>query len=209
MLRSLSNKKSAKNRLIVFIKNSELGHVKTRLAKTVGDENALRIYKALIQKTKDQISGVKAQKSIYYSNYIDNYDQFATDEFAKRLQMGEDLGERMKNTFEAAFNQGAEKAVIIGSDCWQLTQEVVDEAFEALDNADFVIGPAEDGGYYLMGMSSFIPDVFNGKEWSTSNVLVDTLLDVQNNGLTHQILRTLSDVDYETDLPEELIALIQ
>jgi rSAM/selenodomain-associated transferase 1 len=193
----------------VFIKNSELGHVKTRLAKTVGDENALRIYKALIEKTKEQIKDVKAQKSIYYSSYIDNYDQFASDEYAKRLQMGDDLGERMKNTFEAAFNQGAEKAVIIGSDCWQLTEEVLNEAFSALDKSDFVIGPAVDGGYYLMGMSTFIPEVFNEKEWSTSNVLVDTLLDVQNKGLSHQILRTLSDVDYEEDLPEELIALIQ
>ncbi|MFT7613461.1 MAG: rSAM/selenodomain-associated transferase 1 [Parvicellaceae bacterium] len=193
----------------MFIKNSELGHVKTRLAKTVGDENALRIYKALIEKTKEQIKDVKAQKSIYYSSYIDNYDQFASDEYAKRLQMGDDLGERMKNTFEAAFNQGAEKAVIIGSDCWQLTEEVLNEAFSALDKSDFVIGPAVDGGYYLMGMSTFIPEVFNEKEWSTSNVLVDTLLDVQNKGLSHQILRTLSDVDYEEDLPEELIALIQ
>jgi rSAM/selenodomain-associated transferase 1 len=193
----------------VFIKNSELGHVKTRLAKTVGDENALRIYKALIEKTKEQIKDVTAQKSIYYSSYIDNYDQFASDEYAKRLQMGDDLGERMKNTFEAAFNQGAEKAVIIGSDCWQLTEEVLNEAFSALDKSDFVIGPAVDGGYYLMGMSTFIPEVFNEKEWSTSNVLVDTLLDVQNKGLSHQILRTLSDVDYEEDLPEELIALIQ
>lgn len=193
----------------MFIKNSELGHVKTRLAKTVGDENALRIYKALIEKTKEQIKDVTAQKSIYYSSYIDNYDQFASDEYAKRLQMGDDLGERMKNTFEAAFNQGAEKAVIIGSDCWQLTEEVLNEAFSALDKSDFVIGPAVDGGYYLMGMSTFIPEVFNEKEWSTSNVLVDTLLDVQNKGLSHQILRTLSDVDYEEDLPEELIALIQ
>ncbi|MBL4706410.1 MAG: TIGR04282 family arsenosugar biosynthesis glycosyltransferase, partial [Flavobacteriales bacterium] len=193
----------------VFVKNSELGLVKTRLAKTVGDENALRIYKALIQKTKEVILNVSAQKSIYYSSYIDDYDQFDPKDFAKRLQMGDDLGERMKNTFEAAFNQGAEKAIILGSDCWQLRTDIIDQAFDALDRSDMVIGPAEDGGYYLLGMKKFIPEVFEDKEWSTSNVLVDTLLDIQKKGMTREILETLSDVDFEEDLPKALRLLIQ
>ena len=202
-------KYSNKDLLIVFVKNSELGLVKTRLAKTIGDEKALVIYRALVEKTKAVIDDLKVQKAIYYSDYIDEYDQFSEDGYSKRLQMGEDLGERMKNTFEAAFNLGFKKAVIIGSDCWELTTGIVEAAFTGLDESDFVLGPARDGGYYLMGMKKVLPEIFCNKTWSSENVLVDTLIDIDRSGKSKILLETLSDVDYQEDLPDELNSLIK
>ncbi len=197
-------KYSNKYALLVFVKNAELGRVKTRLAQSIGDTNALTVYRALIEKTKEIIEPINAQKVIYYSDYIDEYDQFPEKVFSKRLQMGDDLGERMKNAFESAFNVGFEKVVIIGSDCWELDSETIEIAFDSLNESDVVIGPAYDGGYYLLGMKKLNSEIFANKEWSTENVLVDTLLDVEKSGCTIRLLQTLSDVDYAEDLPDEL-----
>ncbi|MBT6513609.1 MAG: glycosyltransferase [Crocinitomicaceae bacterium] len=195
--------------LIIFVKNLELGNVKTRLANLIGDQNALIVYEALVDKTRETIEHLSVKKAIYYSNYIDEYDKFSNDKFSKRLQLGDDLGNRMQNTFQSVFNLGFKKAVIIGSDCWDLTPEIIEVAFEELDSHDFVLGPAVDGGYYLMGMKEMLSDVFNNKQWSTANVLVDTLIDIDNASKTKALLPTLSDVDYLSDLPAELKLLIE
>ena len=191
------------------MKNLELGNVKTRLANLIGDHNALIVYEALVDKTRETIEHLSVKKAIYYSNYIDEYDKFSNDKFSKRLQLGDDLGNRMQNTFQSVFNLGFKKAVIIGSDCWDLTPEIIEVAFEELDSHDFVLGPAVDGGYYLMGMKEMLSDVFNNKQWSTANVLVDTLIDIDNASKTKALLPTLSDVDYLSDLPAELKLLIE
>ena len=191
------------------MKNLELGNVKTRLANLIGDQNALIVYEALVDKTRETIEHLSVKKAIYYSNYIDEYDKFSNDKFSKRLQLGDDLGNRMQNTFQSVFNLGFKKAVIIGSDCWDLTPEIIEVAFEELDSHDFVLGPAVDGGYYLMGMKEMLSDVFNNKQWSTANVLVDTLIDIDNASKTKALLPTLSDVDYLSDLPAELKLLIE
>jgi len=191
------------------VKNLELGNVKTRLANLIGDHNALIVYEALVDKTRETIEHLSVKKAIYYSNYIDEYDKFSNDKFSKRLQLGDDLGNRMQNTFQSVFNLGFKKAVIIGSDCWDLTPEIIEVAFEELDSHDFVLGPAVDGGYYLMGMKEMLSDVFNNKQWSTANVLVDTLIDIDNASKTKALLPTLSDVDYLSDLPAELKLLIE
>ncbi len=202
-------KYSNRDVLIVFVKNLELGNVKTRLANFIGDQNALIVYEALVDKTRETIEHLSVKKAIYYSNYIDEYDKFSNDKFSKRLQLGDDLGNRMHNTFQSVFNLGFKKAVIIGSDCWDLTPEIIEAAFEKLDTHDFVLGPAVDGGYYLMGMKEMLSDVFNNKQWSTANVLVDTLIDIDNASKTKALLPTLSDVDYLADLPAELKLLIE
>lgn len=198
-------KRSAtKNLLIIFVKNTDLGHVKTRLAKTVGDEMALAIYKELLVKTQKEVSLVDAERAVFYSTYIDEHDNFVAPEFNSHVQFGADLGERMMNAFEMAFNNGFEKVIIIGSDCYDLSHQQIEEAFHHLEKNDFVFGPAEDGGYYLMGMSSFFTPVFENKEWSTENVLSDSIIDVKKAGKSYYLIDTLSDVDHFSDLPEEL-----
>jgi len=182
------------------VKNPELGKVKTRLAKTIGDENALLIYQLLLEQTFQVTLPVLAEKKVYYSEYIQNIDQFNELVYDKHVQEGEELGEKMYNAFKDSFGEWAQKVIIIGSDCFELNSGIIEEAFKALEINDYVLGPADDGGYYLLGMKELNKSVFENKEWSTENVFLDTLLDIQSQGKTHYLLPTLSDVDTEEDL---------
>ncbi len=195
--------------LIIFAKNAELGKVKTRLAKDIGDENALEVYLALLAHTEQVTRPVLAQKKCYYSNYIENADVFDDEYYEKSIQSGDDLGERMYNAAKISSGEWANKIIIIGSDCYDINSGIIEEAFKALDSHDFVIGPAEDGGYYLIGMTEPHPEIFLNKVWSTENVFLDTLLDIQKLNKTHYLLPTLSDVDTVDDLPDKLRLLLE
>lgn len=188
------------NHLIIFAKNPELGKVKTRLARTIGDEKALRIYRLLLEQTFQITLPVLAEKKLYYSEFIQNVDQFNELVFEKHIQEGEELGDKMYNAMKHSFGEWADKVVLIGSDCFELNSGIIEEAFKALQESDYVLGPAKDGGYYLIGMKELNLDVFQNKEWSTENVFLDTLLDIKNEGKSHYLLPTLSDVDTEEDL---------
>lgn len=190
------------NHLIIFIKNPELGKVKTRLAKTVGEDNALYIYKLLIEHTYQISLPVNAEKHVYYSSFIENSDQFNDVIFRKNIQKGENLGERMANAIKDSLGNWANKVVLIGSDCYELNSGIIEEAFLMLDKHDVVIGPAEDGGYYLIGMKNLHDKLFKNKEWSGPDVMLDTILDCSDLGLSHYLLPTLNDVDEEKDLGE-------
>ncbi len=187
-----------KNALIVFIKNPELGKVKTRLAKTVGNERALAIYKALMGHTRNIALAVSTDRLLFYSQEIHPNDKWSTDDFKKHLQATGDLGTKMKTAFQQAF-QDHQKVVIIGSDCASLTPAIVEVAFRQLEEHSFVIGPALDGGYYLLGMNQYAPSVFDDIAWSTASVLKDTKQRVKDLGLDYVLLPALSDIDYEED----------
>ncbi len=192
-----------KNLLLIFTRNPELGKAKTRLAKTVGDETALEIYKFLLQKTRDISSKVNADKAVYYSVKIRENDIWDKNSYQKHQQKGDGLGIRMYNAFKNGFDAGYEKIIIIGSDLYDLTSTNIDNAFRQLDKNDVVIGPALDGGYYLLGMKKLHPQVFLNKNWGTETVRKDTLQD-----LIHQQVKLLeekNDIDvYEDiiDIPE-------
>lgn len=186
--------------LMIFVRNPEAGRVKKRLAATLGNEKALAVYKKLLLHTCEIASAVDSDRGVFYSEFIDEHDLFPSTAFTRFIQEGNDLGERMSNAFRLAFDKQYTPVVIIGSDCYELTSDIVEQAFCWLEEKDAVIGPAEDGGYYLLGMNSFIGELFKGKEWSCENVLVDTLLDLQKNGISYELLPTLSDVDREEDL---------
>ena len=188
----------ANNALIVFIKNPELGKVKTRLAKTVGNEKALAIYKALMGHTREIALAVSTDRLLFYSQEIHPNDKWSTDDFKKHLQATGDLGTKMKTAFQQAF-QDHQKVVIIGSDCASLTPAIVEVAFRQLEEHSFVIGPALDGGYYLLGMNQYAPSVFDDIAWSTASVLKDTKQRVKDLGLDYVLLPALSDIDYEED----------
>lgn len=186
--------------LMVFIKNPTLGNVKTRLAKTIGDEKALQIYFILLDHTQKVAKRVKANKAVFYSDFINNNDEWKKNGFIQLLQKGDDLGIKMTNAFSKAFNMGYKKVTIIGSDCLELNENIIENAFKLLDEHEVVMGPARDGGYYLLGMRNFYPTLFINKTWSKENVLLDTLLDLSNLDLSFKLLPTLSDVDEEKDL---------
>ena len=140
------------NYLLIFVRNPELGAVKTRLAKTIGDKKALEAYNILLEKTKEIALKVRAFRVVYYSNFVDFNDLFNPSYFYKDEQFGVGLGERMDEAVKSSMEEGAEKVIIIGSDCYDLKTEIIEGAFDALSANDVVIGPAEDGGYYLIGM---------------------------------------------------------
>ena len=190
----------SKNLLLIFTRNPELGKVKTRLAKTVGDESALNIYKFLLNHTKEVTQNLNCDKAVYYSVKVRENDIWDANIFQKYAQSGDDLGLRMQNAFQQAFNNSYEKVLIIGSDLFDLQEKHINEAFEELNSNDVVIGPAEDGGYYLLGMKKLQPLIFHNKEWGTATVLKDTLNDLQN--VSVHLLETLNDVDVFDDIKD-------
>ena len=184
--------------LIIFIKNPKLGKVKTRLAATVGDEKALSIYKKLLGFTQKLAISLPCERMLFYSDEIEANDDWSNVFFQKNKQYGNDLGERMKNAFCEVLLT-SKKAIIIGSDCAELTKEILENAFEALEKNDFVIGPAEDGGYYLLGMNHFEPTIFENINWSTAEVLSKTIEKIARLEKKVAFMPTLSDIDNEED----------
>lgn len=189
---------TSKKALIIFTRNPELGKCKTRLAKTIGDENALEVYKFLLNHTALIAKEVKADRYVFYSENILKDDLWNMETFRKKLQNGDDLGQRMKNAFMELFEMGYEKVAIIGSDLLDLDAEIVHTAFAQLDFNDVVIGPALDGGYYLLGMKNLYPNVFENKVWGSASVLQSTLKDLQNS--TVYLLKELNDIDTFEDM---------
>ena len=187
-----------KNLLLVFTKNPELGKVKTRLAKTVGNATALKIYIFLLKRTRDIAVKVAADKAVYYSVKIRENDIWDASIFQKHQQVGEDLGIRMLHAFKNGFKAGYEKVIIIGSDLYDLTSETIENAIIALENNEVVIGPAEDGGYYLLGMNSLEEKIFKNKDWGTETVRKDTLEDLKDKKVF--LLGELNDVDVFEDI---------
>lgn len=184
---------------MTFIRNPVPGKVKTRLANAIGDDKALRYYQKLLCITRTVSEAVEADKWIWYSDYIDDADKWEPSVFSKKLQQGKSLGARMQFAFEEAFAAGYKEVLIIGSDCPDITPEIIEEAFTTLHLADAVIGPARDGGYYLLGMKELLP-VFTGVDWSTDKVLVQTTTHLKKHALTFRILKELTDLDTVEDL---------
>lgn len=186
--------------LLIFIKNPELGKVKTRLAKSIGEDNALKVYKDLLKKTITVAEKTDVRRQVWYSSFIDYEDGISTESFEKFLQSGSDLGKRMKYSFQQVFEGGVERAVIIGSDCPDLNERIVENAFNRLKENDLVIGPSEDGGYYLLGMNRFFETLFDEIEWSTESVLESTIQKANKIGLKVFQLPVLNDIDNIEDL---------
>lgn len=194
---------TSKKALIIFTRNPELGKVKTRLAKITGDESALNIYKFLVQHTVEITRNLNVDKYVFYSEEIHKNDVWDSDIFRKRLQSGNDLGERMHNAFVEVFNMGYQFAIIIGCDMFDWERKDLETAFDALQTNDFVIGPAMDGGYYLLGMKERHEIIFQNKNWSTISVLEQTLNDLQDEN--YLLLKERNDIDYYEDIKDQEI----
>lgn len=196
--------KNSDNLLMVFVKNPILGAAKTRLAASIGAEKTLEIYTFLLQYTSYLAGEIDCDRRIYYSNQIDNNDMFPNQLFSKTVQQDGDLGDKMFAAFQEAFQEKYKRVVIIGSDCYELSAEIIEDAFAALNQADFVIGPAVDGGYYLLGMRTLERSIFKNKKWSTARVYLDTVVDLEALNYPYAELPTLNDIDYLEDMSEEL-----
>lgn len=191
---------SSKDLLLIFTRNPELGKCKTRLAETVGDETALDIYKFLLRHTASITENLNVAKQVWYSEEIWEDDIWDDAFYDKRLQKGRNLGVRMANAFQEGFASGYERIIIIGSDMFDLNQNDLENAFAQLKENDFVIGPAKDGGYYLMGMKTFKSDLFLNKPWGSETVLEDTLKNLKDE--KPAILEQRNDIDVYEDIKD-------
>ncbi len=186
--------------LIIFVKNPELGKVKTRLAATIGNERALDIYKQLLKKTHAITYSLNCDKIIYYTPEIVTDDLWNDGNYQKGKQSEGDLGDRMLAAFSSAFKNNYQQVCIIGSDCYELKTEHISNAFNLLNYHDVVVGPSSDGGYYLLGMKKLHHSLFRNTPWSTDQVLPTTLTTIRERQLSFSLLNTLRDIDREEDL---------
>lgn len=194
-----------KDLIIVFLRAPELGKVKTRLAATIGDARALMIYDRLLEHTLRVVVDCATDKQAWYADAVPTQDRCAALGFEVDIQRGDDLGERMQHAFENAFGAGFGKVVIIGTDLPGISTSLLADAFVELDMHDAVLGPARDGGYYLLGLRSMEASLFRNKSWSSSSVAEETLADLHRAGKNVALLPKMIDVDTEADLQDVTI----
>lgn len=189
------------DKLIVFLKVPRRGQVKTRLAAALGDEAALAVYRQLLTSVLDTIASLESVEL-----------RFTPDEAGSEIsplrrhehwtlcpQQNGDLGARLVRAFAESFHAGCRRVVVIGSDCPAVTLDDVHVAHSAIADHDLVLGPACDGGYWLIGLRSSCPELFSEMPWGTSSVFDETMRRARALNLKVRILRTLSDVDTADD----------
>ena len=185
------------NLLIIFSKVSSVGKVKTRLGKHLGTDKALEIHDRIFTHTL----GVASKSSIPFIIYL-NEQAVKPVSFDYKIQHGNSLGDKMYNSFEEELSV-AEKVCIIGSDCLELNIEDLNSAFQQLSNHDVVLGPANDGGYYLIGLKNPYFNLFTDISWGSASVLKDTIERCNENNLTYHLLEPHNDIDRPEDVPTD------
>ena len=195
---------SASDAVIIFLRAPIRGRVKTRLARTLGEGKATEFYQLCVDATIDEIGSLTqtAEKHIFYADPEPEYrvKRYVGRGFKISFQEGKDLGERLYNSFRSVLGGGMKKAVIVATDVPDLTADVIVKAMDSLDSSDLVIGPSQDGGYYLIGMSALHPELFQGIDWGSDMVCQQTLEASQINGLKVKLLPRLIDIDTREDL---------
>lgn len=192
----------AENTLIIFVKNPVPGTVKTRMARTVGEERATEAYRHLLRYTQEIARPLTCHRVVYYGDFVNPDDGW--NGYEKQLQFGQDLGERMLRAFREQFERGVGRVIIIGSDCLTITPGHIEQAFAALNEADVVIGPATDGGYYLLAMKRLHSFLFEDMPWSQPELRQLTELALLQDGLTFERLEELTDIDEWEDYENAL-----
>ena len=199
-----SRRAAGQSHLLVFARVPALGRVKSRLAAGIGQSAALAVYHELLAITSAAIAEAGVPATVWLADTAGPAPTPAeAREWAAHAactQPEGDLGARMATAFAKAFANGAGRVAIIGTDCPGLRASHLTQAFAELETADLVLGPATDGGYYLLGLRQPRPELFANKAWSTDSVLADTLADARRLGLRVALLPELHDVDTAADL---------
>lgn len=188
------------NCLVMFAKYPEMGKVKTRLSKDIGEEKAVAVYSKILSKLVSTHKGQNYDFKIAFSP--DSKEGSFKEMFSVDLilQSSGNIGDRMRAVFYSMLDK-YDKVVVIGSDTPNISSSDIEEAFLRLDNADAVVGPAVDGGYYLIGMKEFT-DFFSGITWSTSSVFEDTTELIVEFHQKYELLEEKRDIDTADDLKE-------
>ena len=190
--------------LMIFARNPILGEVKSRLATAWGEPEALRIYKRLLLYTISLCQGLSCTKWLWYSGGIPKMSSFRPQGYRLCLQQGDTLGERLYSAFTHAA-RAYRSVIVIGSDCYALRPTHIHEAWTKLSSNDVVIGPAKDGGYYLLGVqhphTALLRALFYNKHWSTPALFTQTLQSLRAYSV--DTLSVLPDIDNPQDVPKE------
>ena len=179
-------------RIVIFSKSADAGKVKTRMFPVLNVERCLDLHLALLQDTLTKVRQFSAVLYLAGSGHL----PFVPD-VQLWNQHGHDLGERMMNAFQKELGNFS-RVIIIGIDSPTFPVDTITRAFTALESRDVVLGPSEDGGYYLIGLRKMIPELFFEIPWGTENVLPRTLEKLQH--VSHVLLESCFDVDYPADL---------
>lgn len=198
--------KIAKKHLIIFTRYPQPGTTKTRLIPALGVEGAANLQRQMTEFTLSKVKKFQKSAAISFEIRFAGGDlqlmqNWLGTELNYQLQGNGDLGKRMENSFLNAFNQGAQEVVIIGIDCPDVNAQVLAEAFAKIQTCDLLLGPAVDGGYYLIGLKRAIGELFINIDWGTAKVLQQTVDIAEQLNLSVASLRTLADVDRPEDLP--------
>ncbi len=191
-----------KQALIIFARNPIRGKVKTRLAATLGEDKALSIYQSLLEHTVQITRELPCDRYVFYADGISLNDHWLNDVYRKENQVGADLGDRMHHAFDTLLHRSYEQVLIIGTDCFELTPDILENAFTILRKHDVVIGPSVDGGYYLLGMRQLYSFLFEEKAWSTNTVYNSTIQQLEMHQISYDTLPILNDIDTEEDWKE-------
>jgi hypothetical protein len=205
---------TAKQHLIIFTRYPEPGKTKTRLIPALGTEGAANLQRQMTEHTLSQVKQLQKTSAMSFEiRFAGGNLQLMQDwlgyDIAYQPQGEGDLGWRMAQSFYNAFQSGAEKVITIGIDCPDVNDQILAEAFEQLQQCDLVLGPAVDGGYYLIGLQRPVPKLFINIDWGTSQVLQQTIDTAQTLNLLINYLPLLADIDRPEDLPiwEKLLGL--
>lgn len=188
---------------MIFVKQPEPGRVKTRLGRSIGFEKSALFYSRLAKRIWHQIRRYKnCEFWVLFEppSALDLIRTWLPDADRYVVQGDGDLGQRLGKAFEEAQDGGRRSVIAIGSDIPDLRAEDLRDAFELLKKHDAVIGPADDGGYWLIGLSRLFPEIFRGISWSTSHVAAETIDVLENHQRTYARLRSLKDIDEVEDL---------
>jgi rSAM/selenodomain-associated transferase 1 len=194
------NQQIPKTNLLYFLKYPQAGKVKTRLAAEIGDKKAALIYKRLAEinlRTLYPLLNADLSLTIQFDppESETKVKEWLSGNYAYSPQTNGDLDKRLKSAFKDAFDQGSEMVIAIGSDSLNLKSELIRQTQDKLHKNDLVIGPAQDGGYYLIGLSKYEPILFENISWSTSSVFNQTVQNAKDLALTYETLEPLEDLD--------------
>ncbi len=192
-------------KLLIFTRYPTPGKVKTRLIPALGAAGAAMLHKRLTEHVVTEARKLAERSDltveiVYADSEAEPMQNWLGEGLVYSKQADGDLGDRMGIAFERAFDLGARKVILIGSDLPDLSEDLLDRAFARLAQADVTLGPATDGGYYLIGLKEPFPDLFAGLQWSTSRVLELTLRKIAAKGKTYNLAPTLNDIDVPEDL---------
>jgi uncharacterized protein len=189
-----------RQKLIVFVKAPRPSSVKTRLAQSLGAQAACDAYRFLVDRVLVQLTSL-ANVELRFSpdDALDEIRPWLRTNWVAAAQGGGTLGERLIRAFRNAFADGCTNVVAIGSDCPEVTTLDLIEAWNSLETQDVVVGPASDGGYWLIGLNAPSDGIFENIDWSTARVFEQTMQWIRANGKSYHLLRELSDVDTEDD----------